>query len=483
MKKCPYCKEDVQDKAKKCRYCWEWFIWDEKEEKKKEEKTELQDKKQKKNNTDNKQDEVKSVEIPKKEKKEDIKENNQKIEDKEENKLEWLSGWLTFVWLWLILSPFMILWTIIEVYSTMINDWSFAQLITSTSSSYIPWFLPLAIFEFFGNLAFIVFATILIYYYFSKHKLFPLLFKIYVVSFFIFNLLDYIIPDIAEIEDDWEYLVQLIRSFIYMLIWGSYMHVSKRVKNTFVNEKFWKVKIIPAILIWIIWFIVLVSLSNINLSKLSYDENEYATNICVTTYWVNSIYSWEQDEWQYLCDCKEWYEFWWDDWSECVISSWASSIKYTDEVFNINSWLYFNNAKTLINEELDKKSLKQINEDANKWFLTNKWNYALFIPEKLDQETADLYADEKNKNQNQLWLKSIVLWLDWKNIVSDIKKIWDINFFTFTYEVSIDGDLYYYYAIFWWKGLDFINVYLMWASKNSIKNDWDFIINNLKINK
>lgn len=214
MKKCPYCKEEVQDKAKKCRYCWEWFTWDEKKIKDKENTSEPKEKKQK-DNVSKTEKKLKSEEQPKPEKAEELKEEKQKNEDKEEKKLEWLSGWLTLVWLGLILSPFIVLSTITDVYVTMINDGSFAQLITSTSSSYIEWFLPLAIFEFFGNLAFIVFATILIYYYFSKHKLFPLLFKIYVISFFIFNLLDYIIPDmIPAIEK-----LKIMENTLYNL-WG-----------------------------------------------------------------------------------------------------------------------------------------------------------------------------------------------------------------------------------------------------------------------
>ena len=149
--------------------------------------------------------------------------------------------------------------------------------------------------------------------------------------------------------------------------------------------------------------------------------------------------------------------------------------------FEINNWLLINNFNKLINEEIDIETLSQINDDAERWFLTNKWNYILFIPEVLDWETAWIYADEANEKQNKLDLKSVVLWMWGKNITSEIKKIDWIVFYTFSYEIDIDWDLYYYFAIFWWKDLNFENIYVFWNKKEGVNIEWNSFLSNIRI--
>jgi RsiW-degrading membrane proteinase PrsW (M82 family) len=70
-----------------------------------------------------------------------------------------------------------------------------------------------------------------------KHKRsYPSIFITLVVAAFFIGLIDaMIVSNILNQELDSASKRDLGRSFLFMVIWGAYMHESKRVKNTFVN--------------------------------------------------------------------------------------------------------------------------------------------------------------------------------------------------------------------------------------------------------
>ena len=40
---------------------------------------------------------------------------------------------------------------------------------------------------------------------------------------------------------------------------------------------------------------------------------------CIESFWFNSYFTLEfNDDWMHLCDCKEWYNFWWEDEDTCI---------------------------------------------------------------------------------------------------------------------------------------------------------------------
>lgn len=277
MKKCPFCAEEIQDNSEVCELCWEKII-----------QNEIID--------------------------------NHNINNKN---LIWLWWWLVFVIFGLILSFLSFSFSLWLDYVSIINDGSLAQLINFDSFSYVNWYLTLFLFEFLATFWFIILTWILIYLFFCKYKFFPLLYKIYLFCYLLFLCIDYVLSTVI-LKDyiSWDmsnYIVEIIQAFIYVFIWWSYVHLSKRVKNTFIIDDYKSDKNSFYIFVFIIILMVCIFLIQIDYSKFSYNEYEYWTDICKQTYWENSYYTWEQDKEWFLCDCKEWYWFWWENGEKCIL--------------------------------------------------------------------------------------------------------------------------------------------------------------------
>lgn len=152
-----------------------------------------------------------------------------KTKDKKE--IKGLEGWLYFVALGLLLTPFLVLSDLLS------TDWQ-------EISEYIESIKNLIYFEQFFTILLGVFAIYLIYLFAKMKKIFPKLYIIFLLLNLAYVFIDFIAietvfggfkntPEISEVF--YESGKSLGRGLLSCLIWIPYMIVSKRVKNTFVN--------------------------------------------------------------------------------------------------------------------------------------------------------------------------------------------------------------------------------------------------------
>lgn len=279
-KKCHFCAEEILEEATECNFCLE-NLWE-------------------------------------------YQEKNSLVEEAENDNKEGLKGlwgWLYLVIIGLLITPFMLLSQIDYIFISLINDWTLSQIISPESSTYIKWFYWIFLIELIINIIFILFTSFLIHLFFMRSKLFPRMYQIFLFSYLLFLALDFYFTDYIvwdTILEDSEPPTEVYKSLVTFIVWWSYMQVSERVKNTFTIEWFKEKNIYVVVYLIFIGITFISTLSWIDISKLTFNEYEYWNETCLETYWKDSYYMWEYDDGWYICNCKEWYEFGWENKDTCI---------------------------------------------------------------------------------------------------------------------------------------------------------------------
>lgn len=145
--------------------------------------------------------------------------------------LEGLSGWLALVAFGLVVSPFVMLYTIVTVNLPFLTDSRYQPFLTSH-----PVFAALAVFEVITNIIFIVSVLALGYLFFTKRKAFPTFMILYLATQCWVILFDtiavHILVPSANLSGSY---TSVARTVIGALVWIPYFVVSRRVKATFVR--------------------------------------------------------------------------------------------------------------------------------------------------------------------------------------------------------------------------------------------------------
>ena len=159
--------------------------------------------------------------------------------ESKKSELTGLGGWLIFVGIGVIISPFIFFFFLITTYVPIFSDGSIALLTTKGSEHYVPGYSLLLFFELLSNLVIFFGSVYLMACFLSKSKYFPIHFiylRLFTIVFFTLDIfLAYIMfPSVVSIFN-YETMEPLLNSISVAVIWVPYMLYSKRVKNTFVN--------------------------------------------------------------------------------------------------------------------------------------------------------------------------------------------------------------------------------------------------------
>lgn len=160
------------------------------------------------------------------------------VSDTSEQELKGVGGWLILVVIGLVITPFRVVYILMDSYWPIFRDGTWSFLTAPDSDAYHSLWGPLILFEIVGNLGAMILALVTLWFVFKKSKFVPKLAITWlgwnvgfvVIDFFIAPL----IPVVAA-QANTEIVRELVRSVVSAGIWIPYFLVSKRVRVTFVE--------------------------------------------------------------------------------------------------------------------------------------------------------------------------------------------------------------------------------------------------------
>lgn len=153
--------------------------------------------------------------------------------------LKGIGGWLLLPALGAVLVPIRLLMELSQLLPSYAAD-TWSQLTTVGSSAYHALWAPVLLFELAAHLGLLVFSLLLMTMFFQKRRGVPRLYITVLVASVAIQFIDmglaHLIPAAAKAVTSKEW-GELARGVLGAAIWGSYFHVSERVKATFVNGR------------------------------------------------------------------------------------------------------------------------------------------------------------------------------------------------------------------------------------------------------
>lgn len=155
------------------------------------------------------------------------------------SKLQGIGGWLLLPAFGVVVAPIRLLLEMTQLMPSYAAD-TWAQLTIVGASAYHAMWAPLLLFELAANLGLLVFSLLLLVMFFQKRRGVPRLYITVLVASVAVQFIDMglaqLIPAAAEgvTHKEWG---ELARGVLAAAVWGSYFHVSERVKATFVHGR------------------------------------------------------------------------------------------------------------------------------------------------------------------------------------------------------------------------------------------------------